>query len=75
MSEDQRPYLCNSLNRPSHKYQCDCQRHRPCSLQTYTVYTYKVRTRLGILSLYKLANSYNHEQKMAALQDMLGLVL
>jgi hypothetical protein len=69
MSEDQRPYLCNSLNRPSHKHQFNCQRHRPCSLQTYMVYTYKVPTRFGILSLYTLAKSYDHEQKMAALQD------
>jgi len=73
MPEDQRPYRCNSLNRPSHKHQCNCQRHLPCSVQTYTVYN--VPTGLGILSLYTLANSYEHEQKMAALQDMFDSVL
>ena len=67
MPEDQRPYLCKSLNHPSHKH--NCQRHRPCSLLTYTVYNDP--TRLGIL----LANSYEHEQKMAALQYMLDSVL
>ena len=46
--------------------------YRLCSLQIYTVYN--VPKRLGILSLYTLANSYEQEQ-MAALQDMLDSVL